>query len=86
MCFACRTRKRRDFDEIEAPSKIRRKKPSPPRTLQLAMASKGDAVHLVEVRPMSPEWTARTTVCGRKVDALLAYRAKISCDRCRAGA
>lgn len=57
--------------------------PLPPATrFQLASIAHGDRVHLVEMRPGSPQWTARQTLCGRDVEALIAYHCDVTCRRC----
>jgi hypothetical protein len=76
------------FDEPECLNCARRKKeierfaPAPSR-FQLATIARGRGVHLVAVRPSSPEWTAPTTLCGKTVDALMSFDAAVSCERCK---
>jgi hypothetical protein len=73
-CQNCVNRKK-EIDRFSTPATARR--------FQLCAAVKGNHVHIVPVRPHSPEWTSDKTACGKTVEALISYDTPITCERCR---
>lgn len=72
-CVNCARRKK----EIDAFSS-----PAPAQRYQLACTKNSDLVHLVRIKPASPQWTESRTVCDKSVDALISFDAVVSCKRC----